>query len=418
VDEGKIWIVRALARLDPASMKIVVVGTGYVGLPAALLLAKAGHRVVGVDIDENLVRAINSQTLLINEVELQQLWADPGVRTNLAGSSTPEIADAYLVAVPTPVHPRKKIADLSSVIAALKSICPFLRRGSLVIIESTVPPLTCREVVAPLLAEETGLAVPSDVLVAHCPERILPGDVFQEIIWNDRIIGGMSDEATEAARGLYSSFVRGELLLTDDVTAELCKLMENTFRDVNIALANEMADVCRTLGVEWRRAFEFANRHPRVSYLMPGIGVGGHCIPVDPWFIKEVDPLNSSLISTARSINDARPAKIAAFVRRQVRDITDPLIVAIGAGYKPNTQDTRESPAIETVELLKSDGYRVAHYDPLLNGMEYSSLAEVAAGADMLCVLVGHACVQEELHRAEAEIRAAMRNPNIELFFG
>ncbi len=397
--------------LSPSRMRIVVVGTGYVGLPAALLLAKAGHQVVGVDIDDNVVRAINDRTLLINEVELQELWADHRVQANLVASSAPEIADAYIIAVPTPVHPRKKIADLNYVTSALKSICPFLRRGSLIIIESTVPPLTCRDVVAPCITAETGLTVPSEVLVAHCPERILPGDVFQEIVWNDRIIGGMSMEATEAARAVYSSFVRGELLLTDDVTAELCKLMENTFRDVNIALANEMADVCQTLGVNWREAFELANRHPRVSYLMPGIGVGGHCIPVDPWFIKEVDPLNSSLISTARSVNDARPARIAACIRRQLAGIRDPSIIAIGAAYKPDSEDTRESPAIQVVDLLRSDGYRVAHHDPLVSGMQYGSLAEVAAGADMLCILVGHTSVLEELDTTEAVIRAGMRSP-------
>ncbi len=396
--------------------KIVVIGTGYVGLPAALMLAKAGHKVVGVDIDENIVRAINERVLLIEEEELREVMESREVRDNLIASTTVIPGDVYLIAVPTPLHPRKRSADLDYVTAAMESICPHLKKGDLVLLESTVPPLTCRELIAPMVEKSTGLSVPEDVLLAHCPERILPGKVFDEIVHNDRIIGGMNAESTEKAREVYASFVRGELLPTDDVTAELCKLMENTYRDVNIGLSNEMAAVADTLGVDWRQAFDFANRHPRVSFLDPGIGVGGHCIPIDPWFIKEVDPINTQIIEVARRVNAYQPHKIAARIRRQIADVKGAKIICIGATYKPNTADCRESPAIEIVELLQADGYDVENYDPLVKGMEYSSLTDVCTGADLLVILVGHNRVISEYEAAKDEILAAMRNPRTMIF--
>ena len=293
---------------------------------------------------------------------------------------------------------------------------PRLRPGNLVVIESTIPPLTCRELVRPVIETLTPYKVGLDIHVAHCPERILPGNVFHEIVHNDRIIGGMDGRATQLARDLYATFVKGELHATDDLTAELVKLMENTYRDVNIALANEFAAVADGLGVDPLAAIALANRHPRVDILHPGIGTGGHCIPVDPWFIKEVDPANSRLILTAREVNERVPERVAAAVRRRVRNLTDPLIVAIGAAYKPNTYDTRNSPAVRVVELLKADGYRVAHYDPLAPGMEYGSLANACAGADCLLVLVEHDVVREDLAIHETAIRAALKTPNIMRF--
>jgi UDP-N-acetyl-D-mannosaminuronic acid dehydrogenase len=399
-----------------AQKKIVVIGTGYVGLPAALMLAQAGYEVVGVDINENIVRAINERVLLISEDELKAMMDAPEVQQNLRASTKCESGDIYIIAVPTPLHHRKKIADLDCVVSAVESIAPHVRPGALVILESTVPPLTCRELIGPMLSKLTGLKVPGDVMVAHCPERILPGNIFREIVGNDRVIGGMDDASTEAAREVYASFVKGELMLTDDVTAELCKLMENTYRDVNVALSNEIAEVCETLGVDSRKAFELANRHPRVSFLMPGIGVGGHCIPIDPWFIKEVDPINSRLIEVARRVNDDRPNRIAARIRRKLAGVTAPKIVAIGATYKAGTEDTRESPAIRIVELLREDGYRVDHYDPLVPCMEYKSIAEAAQDADALCVLVAHESVIAEIDSHRAEIEASMRTPSVWFF--
>lgn len=395
---------------------IVVVGTGYVGLPAALMLAKAGYDVVGVDINENIVKAINEGVLLIKEEELQTLLDDPAVKANLRAQSTPCEGDVFIIAVPTPIDHRKKAADMHYVDEAVESLLPYLKPGNLVIIESTIPPLTCRERVTPVIEKATGLTVGEDIFLAHCPERILPGDIFHEIVHNDRIIGGMNEKTQDMAAEVYASFVKGDLYKTNDVTAELVKLMENTYRDVNIALANEFNAVAGTLGIDGREAIRLANKHPRVSILSPGIGVGGHCIPLDPWFIKEVDPSNSRLIFTSRLINDEMPARIAGRIRRAVRDITDPKLVVIGAAYKPNVDDPRESPAVEIVKLLKDDGYRLDHYDPLIEGMEYASLAEAVKGADMLAILIPHRVVVDELTECRAEIEAAMRTPIIEQY--
>lgn len=395
---------------------IVVIGTGYVGLPAALMLAKAGHDVVGVDINENIVRAINEGVLLIKEEELQALLDDPAVKANLRAQSTPCEGDVFIIAVPTPVDPRKKVADMRYVDEAVESLLPYLRPGNLIIIESTVPPLTCRERITPVIEARTGLTVGEDVFLAHCPERILPGDIFHEIVYNDRIIGGINEKTRDLAANIYASFVKGNLYKTDDITAELVKLMENTYRDVNIALANEFAAVAETLGIDARQAIELANKHPRVDILSPGIGVGGHCIPIDPWFIKEVDPANSRLIFMSRLINDEMPSRVAARIRRAVREVPVPRIVALGAAYKPNVDDPRESPAIKIVELLREDGYDVAHYDPLIEGMEYPSLVEAARGADLLAILVPHRVILEELARCRAEVEAAMRRPVIERY--
>jgi UDP-N-acetyl-D-mannosaminuronic acid dehydrogenase len=400
-------------KLNLKDKKIVVIGTGYVGLPAAILFARAGHKVVGVDINKNIVEAINDGVLHIGEKELEKIFQEENVRKNLKSQETPCEGDVFLIAVPTPLDKRKKIADLSFVIAALKSILPYLRKGNLVILESTVPPLTCREIIKPIIEAGTGLHVNSEVYVAHCPERILPGNIFHEIVHNDRVIGGMDEKASQIAKELYSSFVKGHLFITDDVTAELCKLAENTFRDVNIALANEIEQVSEMLGVDAQEVIKLANNHPRVKLLNPGIGVGGHCIPLDPWFIKEIDPENTSLIFAARRINDARPKRMAGKIRRLLKDVSDPKVVVLGIAYKPNTYDTRESPALEIIEILRTDGYDVACYDPLVKNYEYTTIADVVKGKDCLAVLVEHNQIKEELEENLNRIKKQMRTPII-----
>jgi len=401
------------AELVAISKRIVVIGTGYVGLPAALMWAKAGCAVIGVDVNENVVRAINERTMLLNEAELQALLDDPEVRDHLVARHEPPEGDVFVIAVPTPVDPLKKVADLSCVESAIRSISPHLRRGNLVILESTVPPMTCRKTVKPLIEAMTDLSVPDDILLAHCPERILPGDIFHEIVHNDRLIGGVDAASTKAAREVYSTFVKGALIETNDVAAELSKLMENAYRDVNIALANEFAAICERLGADALETIRLANRHPRVNILSPGIGVGGHCIPVDPWFLKEVAPYDSRLISTARLINDEMPERVAAKIRQATRDVGAPRIVALGATYKRNCEDMRESPAMEVVRLLREDGYDIAHYDPLARGFNYKSLVEVCRAADLVAVLVGHDKIVDELESQRDAIHAVMRRPMV-----
>ncbi len=292
---------------------------------------------------------------------------------------------------------------------------PHLREGNLVVLESTVPPLTCREVLTPIL-EQSGLKVGENLFLAHCPERILPGNVFHEIVHNDRIIGADDETSRRLATEIYATFVEGELLQTDDITAEFCKLVENTYRDINIALANELNAVADTLGINGVEAFKLSNRHPRVNVLTPGIGVGGHCIPIDPWFIKEVDPINSRMIMTARQVNQEMPARTAAKIRKAVRNVNAPKLVLIGASYKPNVEDTRESPANEIVELLIEDGYDVSHYDPLVDSMRYESLATAVTDADALVVLVGHDVVLDEIATNRSALEDAMRTPIILTF--
>jgi UDP-N-acetyl-D-mannosaminuronic acid dehydrogenase len=396
--------------------KVVVVGTGYVGLPLAIMLARNGYEVVGVDVEQQVVDDINTGVLHMAEDDIKRIFQEPDVRKNLHAQNTPCPADVFIISVPTPVDERKRVADLAMVISAAESIVPHLRAGNLIILESTVPPLTCRDIVTPIV-EKSGLKVGKDIFVCHCPERILPGAVFDEIVNNDRIIGGMDAKAAAMGREVYASFVKGNLYTTDDVTAEMAKLMENTYRDVNIALANEFAAVAEGLGIDILEAIKLANKHPRVKILKPGIGTGGHCIPVDPWFIKEVDPINSRLIHTARLINDEVPVNIASKIRQALKEVRNPNIVVLGLTYKADTYDTRNSPAQKIVALLKADGYNVGAWDPMVAGRGYSSIKSIVKGADALVILVEHKAIRDELAKQENEIRKAMRRPEIIRFY-
>jgi UDP-N-acetyl-D-mannosaminuronic acid dehydrogenase len=396
--------------------KIVVVGTGYVGLPLAIMLAHSGYDVTGVDVQDSIVDAINKGVLDIAEDEVKRVFEEPAVRKNLRARKTPLPADVFIICVPTPLDEKKKTADLALVTQAAESLVPYLRAGNLVILESTVPPGTCRNVLTPLF-EKAGLKVGKDILLAHCPERILPGAVLKELIEDDRVVGGVNAQSTKMAKEIYASFVKGNLYETDATTAELVKLMENTYRDVNIALANEFAGVAAGLGVDILKAIELANKHPRVDILKPGIGVGGHCIPIVPWFINQVDPSNSRLITAARQVNDAVPAKTVADIKKALKDIKDPQIVALGITYKPNTYDTRNSPAQQIIDLLKAEGYHVKACDPMVKGYEYKSIESVASGADCLIVLVEHKAIRQELVQSAAAIKKAMRHPIILRFY-
>jgi len=391
-------------------------GIGYVGLPLAIMLAKSGYDVAGVDVKEEVMEGVNEGRPLFVEDDIERMMAESGVRSKLKAQKAPCEADIFIISVPTPIDEKKRIADLSAVEAATRSIAPHLRPGNLVIIESTVPPLTCRELVMPIL-EESGLKVGKDIFLAHCPERILPGDVFKEIVMNDRVVGGIDPVSSKLAADLYSSFVEGKIVITDDITAEMTKLMENTYRDVNIALANEFAAVTDHLGVDVIRCIEIANMHPRVHILRPGIGTGGHCIPVDPWFIHQIDPANARLIYTARMINEVVPNKICSRIRKAVMDLAEPRIIAVGVSYKPDTTDMRNSPALRIIQELNADGYEVYAYDPLIEGYHDRPILDIARGADCLVVLVEHTRVKEILQKEWQGIAQVMRTPRILRFY-
>ncbi|MCW5945766.1 MAG: nucleotide sugar dehydrogenase [Fimbriimonadales bacterium] len=392
--------------------KVVVVGAGYVGLPTAALLAKSGLETVAFDINKDHVDAINEGTLRVEEDSINALLTDKTVRQNLRAAIEIEPADVFFICVPTPIDPKRKIADLSHVVSACETIASVLQKGNLVIVESTIPVLCTRETVKPIL-ERSGLKIDADVCLAHCPERVLPGNAIHEITNNSRVIGGISEKSSNAAVRIYRHFVNGELHIATDVEAEICKLSENAYRDVNIAFANELAALCEQINVDPMRVIEMANHHPRVNILNPGIGVGGHCIPVDPWFISEIDRENSTLIQCARRINDARPEKIAARIRQAVADIPNPKIVAVGTAFKTNCKDQRESPAMRVIELLTCDGYDVHPIDPEVQGDSYPGLEQAAQNADLIVVLVEHDSVIDELSEREERILDAMRNPRI-----
>lgn len=386
--------------------KYCVVGIGYVGLPCAIMLADSGCKVLGFDISQKAVDSVNDGTIHI-EPELKDLLLSPAVRRNLRASTTIQEADVFIVAVPTPVDHRKKVADLETLIRAVNSIATVVKKGDLIIIESTVPPLTIRDVVTPIL-EKTRLAIGEDIYLAHCPERLLPGNIVYEILNNNRIIGGVNGASAEKASDVYRVFVKGQISLTDDVTAELCKLMENTYRDVNIALANELSEVCRDIGVDVHNAIDLANLHPRVNLLKPGIGVGGHCLPIDPWFIHEVSPYHSTMIITARHINDGRPAKIAAKIRREIASDMTQSILILGKTYKIETNDIRKSPAQEIYEILLNDGYNIKAYDSEVD--EDVSLKAIVEGCSCVFVLVPHKNMMEQFNNILKEMRSEGKN--------
>jgi UDP-N-acetyl-D-mannosaminuronic acid dehydrogenase len=384
---------------------ISVIGLGYIGLPTAATLANTGLHVIGVDVRSDIVDTINNGNIHISEQGLDILVRAAVQRQTLKASTTPQVADVHIIAVPTPITEDKK-PDLSFVEAATLAICQVLKPGDLVVLESTVPPGTCLNIVAPLIEKQLGLKHGTDYHLAHCPERVIPGKILHEIIYNDRIIGGTTPEATERTAELYGSFVKGKLLTTTATTAELCKLMENTYRDVNIALANELAGIAEDIDVNIDEAITLANHHPRVNIHAPGIGVGGHCIPVDPWFIVHTAPDKAKLIHAARCINDARPKAFAERISELIREHPDRQVALLGLSYKADVDDARESPAIEIVhELAGRTTSKLWVVEPHLQALP-KSLAELAnvtlvdeetayRKADILVMLVPHSSFQK-----------------------
>ncbi|MBI9049403.1 MAG: UDP-N-acetyl-D-mannosamine dehydrogenase [Anaerolineaceae bacterium] len=392
--------------------KICVLGLGYIGLPTASTFASHAVKVIGVDVNPHVVQSLQNGILHIYEPGLRTIVQAAVQSGNLVIKPQPEAADAFIIAVPTPFKDSKK-ADLAYVEAATESIVPFLRPGNLVILESTSPPLTTINVVAPIL-EKSGLKAGVDFKLAYSPERVLPGQILRELIENARVIGGINQESAEAGRDLYRIFVRGDIILTDATTAEMVKLMENTTRDVNIALANEFSRLADRFGVDVWEAIQIANLHPRINILSPGPGVGGHCISVDPWFLVEAAPDITPLILSARQVNDEQPTFVVDLLKRVLgKPLAESSIAILGLAYKPNVDDMRESPAVEITQHLIKAGAQVKAHDPFLPGKEIqgiqttNTIEEAIQNVDVLVLLVAH----QQLKDLTAEkIKAANAN--------
>lgn len=370
--------------------KICVLGMGYIGLPTASILAAHGYKVLGVDTDAYKVRIINNGGLPIAEPGLKTIVKAAVNSGNLVAALEPEPADAFIITVPTPITSEKKV-DLSYIGAAAKSIIPVLAAGNLVILESTSPPGTTRDYLIPLL-EESGLRAGDDFYVAYCPERVLPGRILHELIQNNRVIGGINMASCQAAKSIYSSFVEGEIYLTNSTEAEMVKLIENTYRDVNIALANELAVICDKLGINVWEVIKFANLHPRVNMHMPGPGVGGHCLAVDPWFIVDGFPDTARLIAMGRHINDGMPYYVTRIILNIIEEIENPKVTVLGVSYKANIDDTRESPALEILREMEKKGINFNIYDPRVRDFSYelSALSEAFLDSDLVIIIADH----------------------------
>ena len=383
---------------------ISVIGLGYIGLPTAAALAARRKTVLGVDVSRSVIDTINRGEVHIVEPELDMVVRAAVTQGHLRATDKVEPADAFLIAVPTPFSADHK-PDLSYVEAASRAIAPVLKRGDLVVLESTSPVGTTEKIAAWLADMRPDLTFPqhageqSDIRVTHCPERVLPGHVIRELVENDRVIGGLTGRCGEVARELYQVFVRGECILTDARTAELCKLTENSFRDVNIAFANELSLICDRLDVNVWELIKLANRHPRVNILQPGPGVGGHCIAVDPWFIVDSAPEQARLIRVARNVNDAKPHWVIERVERAARRFREPLIACLGLAFKANIDDLRESPAVEIAsELAERFPGRVVAVEPNISSLpaqldgklELCDVRAAMAEADVIVILVDH----------------------------
>jgi UDP-N-acetyl-D-mannosaminuronic acid dehydrogenase len=384
--------------------KICVVGLGYIGLPTASTFAAHGVNVLGVDVNLQIIETLNRGEIHIHEPGLHDAVKTAVQSGHFKAAAKLEEADAFIIAVPTPFQEDKsgerngatyKLADMRAVVSAAESIVPFLRKGNLVVLESTSPPRTTVDLVAPILAR-SGLTAGQDFHLAYSPERVLPGQIMRELIENARVIGGLTPESAQAGSDLYATFVKGKIIQTDATTAEMVKLMENTYRDVNIAVANEFSRLADKFGVDVWEAISIANLHPRVKILSPGPGVGGHCISVDPWFFVEAAPELTPLIYHSRKVNDAQPHFVVETARRALGSLKDKKVAALGLAYKPDVDDLRESPANEVVHLLQAEGADVKAWEPFkpnadMRGIHMaSSLEEAIADADLLLLLVNH----------------------------
>ena len=392
--------------VHPGKKKIAVFGLGYVGLPVSAAFASRGFDVVGIDVQPSIVETINSGRVHIVEPDLDMVVQAAVASGKLRASVTPEPADVFIIAVPTPFKEGHE-PDLRFVEMATAMLAPLLKKGDLIILESTSPVGTTEKICAWIGERRADLALPdpnrdkADIHLAHCPERVLPGSVLRELVDNDRIIGGISPRCAEMAADLYQAFVKGEMHLTNARTAELAKLVENAFRDVNIGFANELSNVCEKVGVNVWELIELANRHPRVNILKPGPGVGGHCIAVDPWFIIAAARDETRIMQAARAVNDDKPQAIIEKIKMAAARLRQPVIACLGLSYKADIDDLRESPALDIVEHLARDKVgELLVVEPNIPELpksfhEYASvrssdLATAIKAADIVVLLVDH----------------------------
>ncbi|WP_447746948.1 UDP-N-acetyl-D-mannosamine dehydrogenase [Pseudomonas nicosulfuronedens] len=403
---------------------ISVVGLGYIGLPTAAVFASRKKKVIGVDVNQLAVETINRGEIHIVEPDLDKVVQAAVKGGYLRASITPEPADAFLIAVPTPFKGDHE-PDLSYIESASKAIAPVLKKGDLVILESTSPVGATEQMAAWLAEARPDLTFPqtygeaSDIRVAHCPERVLPGHVLRELVENDRVIGGMTSKCSDAAVALYKIFVEGDCVITNARTAEMCKLTENSFRDVNIAFANELSIICDKLGINVWELVALANRHPRVNILQPGPGVGGHCIAVDPWFIVNKTPDAAKLIRTARKVNDYKPNWILEKVKLSIdeflhdnpdKKLNNVVIACFGLTFKANIDDTRESPALAITKKISDfhQGHLIV-VEPniadlpisLSHLVKYKDIEDAVKAADIIVVLVDHQEFKENLKESD-----------------
>ena len=372
-------------------MKICIVGQGYIGLPTAALFAKNGCEVLGVDVNEEIVNKLNQGIAHIEEPGITEAIKNAVEKGHYHASLKPEKANTFIITVPTPYVKEDLSCDLSYVISACNSILPVLNKGNVVIIESTIAPMSTDEVIKPIFENE-GYVIGEDLFLAHCPERVLPGQIMEELVNNNRIVGGITPECTRKAADVYRTFVKGEIIETEAKTAELSKCMENTFRDVNIALANELAKICAEIGVNALDVIEMANKHPRVNLHSPGPGVGGHCLAIDPYFIYAKAPETAKIIKLARDTNNSMPGFVIENTRKILSKIDKDAhkISVFGVSYKGNTDDARESPAFEIIAGLKAAGYEIDIHDPHFDNPDYKDFDEATKDSSLILILTDH----------------------------
>lgn len=387
--------------------KITVIGLGYIGLPTATLFASSGFKVSGYDVNKQVIQTLSNGDIHIVEPDLQKVFSIALKSGNLTPAKKIETAEVFVICVPTPFLccEEGKKADLSYVYSASCEVGKVLKKGDLVILESTVPPGTTNEIMGKALEECSGLKMNTDFYVAHCPERVLPGKIMFELKNNHRIIGVNDEKTGEMVKRVYSTFLTEDKIhVTDVLTAEMCKLVENTYRDINIAYANELSIICNEIGINVNKLISLSNLHPRVEILKPGAGVGGHCISVDPWFLVEKFPISSKLIHTARRVNDFKPEWIAEQVKVKVANSglgKDNTICVFGLAFKPNIDDIRESPSMHIVSKLIDEGYKVIGCEPNVDKDEIHGIAnlpiEVALSkSDFIIYTLSHNVFLEE----------------------